>query len=154
MLKVHVWLPHQGLVGHASLSFGTDYVSFWPKTSAGKKDLKVKRSQPGHFMNALAEDVLSEGGRQPITVVIPNINKQELSKFVANLISNTPEYQLARYNCSHVVAECLKVACRQEASFRPNARDYSKLGKILGQGIWTPNEILRYAKELAARNVR
>jgi len=119
-----------------------------------KKDLKVKRSQPGHFMNALAEDVLSEGGRQPITVVIPNINEQELSKFVADLISNTPEYQLARYNCSHVVAECLKVACRQEPSFCPTARDYSKLEKILGQGIWTPNEILRYAKELAAQNVR
>lgn len=63
---------------------------------------------------------------------------------------NIPKYQLARYNCSNVVAECLKVACDKDPSFHPTAHDYSKLGKVLGRGIWTPNEILRYASELAA----
>lgn len=65
MLKVHVWPPHGNMVGHASLSFGTDYVSFWPADAAGKKDLKIKRSHPGHFMAALQEDIAAEGGRQP-----------------------------------------------------------------------------------------
>lgn len=150
MLKIHVWQPHGNMVGHASLSFGANYVSFWPEDAAGKKDLKIKRSHPGSFMNALHEDVQAEGGRQPITVTIPHINQEKLSRFVAELISNAPRYQLARYNCSNVVAECLKIACDREPGFRPTAHDYGRIGKVLGRGIWTPNEILRYARELAS----
>ncbi|MFT7687802.1 MAG: hypothetical protein ACI9FB_003159 [Candidatus Azotimanducaceae bacterium] len=152
MLNVHVWPPHGGMVGHASLSFGSNYVSFWPAGSAGKKDLKIKRSQPGHFMAALQEDVQSEGNRRPITVTLPRVNENELSKYIANLMSNTPRYQLARYNCSNIVAECLEVACGVGPSFHPTAHDYGKLGKTLGRGIWTPNEVLRYARELATAN--
>ena len=149
MLKVHVWPPHGNMVGHASLSFGANYVSFWPEDAAGKKDLKIKRSHPGSFMSALHEDIQAEGGRQPITVMILSINQEKLARFVAELISTTPRYQLARYNCSHVVAECLRVACDKNPSFHPCARDYGRLGRILGGGIWTPNDILRYARELA-----
>jgi hypothetical protein len=152
VLKVHVWQPQGNMVGHASLCFGANYVSFWPEDSAGKKDLKIKRSHPGSFMNALQEDIRAEGGRQPVTVTILNINQEKLSRFVADLISNTPRYQLARYNCSNVVAECLKVACDRDPSFRPTAHDYGRVGKVLGRGIWTPNEILRYARELASHN--
>lgn len=149
MLKVHVWPPHGGMVGHTSLSFGADYISFWPQDSAGKKDLKIKRTHPGHFMAALQEDIRAEGGRQPITVVINNVNRTELAKHIANLIANKPSYQLARNNCSNIVAECLEVACGAGPSFKPSAHDYGKLGKVLGRGIWTPNEVLRYANELA-----
>lgn len=151
MLKVHIWLPHENMVGHASLAFGRNYISFWPEDGAGKKDLKIKRSHPGAFVDALHEDIRSEGGRQPITVSIPEFNSDDLSKFIADLISNAPRYQLARYNCSHVVAECLKVACGKGPSFHPCAQDYGRLGKVLGRGIWTPGEILRYARELAAQ---
>ncbi len=149
MLKVHVWPPHGNMVGHASLSFGTNYISFWPKDGAGKKDLKIKTSHPGHFMKALQEDIVSEGNRQPTTVIIPIINEEKLSRFIADLMSNTPRYQLAKYNCSHVVAECLKVACEKEPSFHPCAHEYGRLGRVLGRGIWTPSEILKYARELA-----
>jgi len=152
LLKVHVWLRHGNMVGHASLSFGVDYVSFWPEDDAGKKDLKIKRSHPGSLMNDLAEDIRAEGGRQPITVVIPHINTAKLSQFIKDLNSRTPRYQLAKYNCSHVVAECLKIACEKEPSFHPCAQDYGRLGRILGRGIWTPHEILRYAQELATHN--
>lgn len=100
-------------------------------------------------MRALEEDIQSEGGRKPITITLPNINADKLSRHVAELISNTPRYQLAKYNCSHVVADCLKVACEKEPSFNPSAHDYGKFGKVLGRGIWTPNEILRYARELS-----
>ncbi len=141
--------PHGNMVGHASLSFGTNYVSFWPEDGAGKKDLKIKRSHPGSFISALQEDIEAEGGRQPISVMIPNINQEKLSQHVVILISDTPRYQLARYNCSNVVAECLKVACDKDPSFLPTAQDYGRLGRLLGRGIWTPNEILRYARELA-----
>ncbi|MFA0812902.1 hypothetical protein ACCI49_18490 [Microbulbifer epialgicus] len=150
MLKVHVWPPHGNMVGHASLSFEGNYVSFWPEDGAGKKDLKIKTSQPGQFMNALHEDIQAEGNRQPITVTIPNINAEALEDFILNLQRNTPRYQLARYNCSNVVAECLKIACGREPSFYPTAQEYSKLGKFIGRGIWTPNQILQFARELAA----
>jgi hypothetical protein len=149
MLKVHVWLPHGGMVGHASLSFGNNYVSFWPEDAAGKKDLKVKRSHPGQFLEALHEDVHNEGDRQPITVSIPFSNFDRLEDFILDLQRRAPRYQLARYNCSSVVAECLQVACEQPPSFKPSAKDYSRLGGVLGRGIWTPTEVLRYARELA-----
>ncbi len=155
MLKVHVWLPHGNMVGHASLSFDNNYVSFWPEDSAGKKDLKIKRSHPGEFMNELQQDITAEGGQYPITVTINGDDNdfEKLEDFILDLQRNTPRYQLARYNCSHVVAECLKVACNQDPGFQPNAQDYGKLGKILGRGIWTPGEILRYARELANQNI-
>ena len=150
-MKVHVWLPQGNMVGHASLTFGTNYVSFWPEDAAGKKDLKIKTSHAGSFMNDLMEDIQAEGGRQPITVSIGRIDEAKLSRFIADLMSNTPRYQLARNNCSHVVAECLQVACGRGPSFHPSAQDYGRLGKTLGRGIWTPNEVLRYARELAGQ---
>lgn len=152
MLKVHVWKPHGNMVGHASLSFGGNYVSFWPEDGAGKKDLKIKRSHPGTFIEALHEDIQAEDGRQPETVVLQNINEDKLEDFILELQRQAPRYQLARYNCSNVVADCLKVACDTGPSFHPTAHDYGKLGRVLGTGIWTPNEILRYARELAAQS--
>jgi len=149
LIKVHVWQPHGDMVGHASLSFGANYVSFWPEESAGKKDLKIKRSHPGSFINALQEDIKMEGGRQPLNVMISNVNTDRLQDYIFKLQRNTPRYQLARYNCSHVVAECLKVACEKDPSFQPTAQDYGQLGRLIGRGIWTQNEILRYARELA-----
>ena len=153
-MKVHVWLPSGGMVGHASLYFGSNYVSFWPAESAGKKDLKVKTSRPGNFINALHEDIHSEGGRQPVTVLIANANVRQLEEFILKLQRNTPRYQVARYNCSNVVAECLRAAYDVEPSFHPTAQEYGQLARLLGRRIWTPNEILRYARELAAHNVR
>ncbi|MEM9102692.1 MAG: hypothetical protein AAGB12_10245 [Pseudomonadota bacterium] len=150
MLRVHVWPPEGNLVGHASLTFGTEYVSFWPETDSGKKDLKIKRSRPGAFIAALQQDIDSEGKRQPITITINfDIDEKKLEDYIFDLQHNVPKYQLARYNCSNVVADCLKVASGQKPSFRPKARSYGRLARIFGRGIWTPNEVLRYARELA-----
>lgn len=137
------------MVGHASLSFGSNYISFWPEDGAGKKDLKIKRSHPGQFMTALRQDIRQEDGRQPITVTIQSYDANKLEDFILDLQRKAPRYQLAKYNCSSVVAECLKIACNKNPGFTPSARDYGRLGKVLGRGIWTPNEILRYAQEIA-----
>lgn len=150
MVKVHVWLPDSAHVGHAALTIGTVYVSFWPQTEANKKDLKIKRSQPGAFNASLHDDIRSEGDRQPVTVTIANrVDEDALLDHIAELQRTMPRYQLARNNCSHVVAECLYAACGVKPSFVPNAGAYGRAGKLLGRGIWTPDQILKYAQELA-----
>jgi hypothetical protein len=150
VVKVHIWLPDSEHVGHTALTVDTVYVSFWPESEAGKKDLKIKRSHPGSFMTSLQDDVINEGNRQPITVTISNgVNESALLDHIELLQRNTPRYQLARNNCSHVIADCLYAACGQKPSFKPNAKEYGRAGKLLGWGIWTPDQILRYARELA-----
>ncbi len=49
--------------------------------------------------------------------------------------------------------EYLKIACNQDPGFQPNTQDYGKLGKVLGRGIWTSGERLRYARELENQKV-
>ena len=151
MLKVHVWMPNAEHVGHTALTINNVYVSFWPNGAAGKKDLKVKRSHPGAFMTSLQDDIINEGNRQPITVTLSEgVNESALMEYVKTLRGNTPRYQLARNNCSHIVAECLHIACQKKPSFVPDASSYGRIvGLFLGRGIWTPDQILKYARELA-----
>lgn len=150
MVKVHVWMPSAEHVGHTALTIGNVYVSFWPDGAAGKKDLKIKRSHPGAFMTSLQDDVLNEGNRQPITTAITGkINEAALLDHIELLQRNAPRYQLARNNCSHVVADCLFIACQKKPSFVPDARAYGRAGMVLGRGIWTPDQVLKYARELA-----
>ena len=102
MVKVHVWLPDSKHVGHTSLTIKKEYVSFWPKDEAGKKDIKIKRSQPGMLIQSLREDIRNEGGRQPITVELPALNEEAVLDFIAKIQQSTPRYQIARNNCSHI----------------------------------------------------
>jgi hypothetical protein len=149
MIKVHVWFADGEHVGHTAMSIGFDYVSFWPVGDATKKDLKIKRSHPGAFMDSLNDDIRNEGGRQPITVTLLNVDQKALLNHIERMRENIPRYQLARNNCSHIVAECLYVASNKKPSFIPSAAAYGRVGKVLGRGIWTPDQVLKYARELA-----
>ncbi|MGI1679427.1 MAG: hypothetical protein K6L75_11880 [Cellvibrionaceae bacterium] len=150
MVIVHVWLPDENHVGHTALTVDNVYVSFWPDGDAEKKDLKIKRSHPGAFMTDLQDDIRNEGNRIPISIKINNIDKHALLLYIKKIQREAPRYQIARNNCSHVVAECLFVACSKKPSFTPTAQEYGNTGRILGYGIWTPRQILRYARELTA----
>ncbi len=151
-MQVHVWLPDSSNVGHTSLSIGEDYISFWPHGSAGKKDLKIKRSQPGMLVPSLHEDIVNEGHRQPITIELSSLDEAAVLDYIVELRANTPRYQLARNNCSHIVAGALEAGAGGKASFRPHAGQYGNLGRILGAGIWTPDQVLKFARELAAKS--
>lgn len=37
MVRIHVWTKNETHIGHASLTIGTTYVSFWPEGNAVKK---------------------------------------------------------------------------------------------------------------------
>lgn len=151
MVKVHVWLPNGTHVGHAALTLGNDYISFWPDGGAEKKDLKIKRSQPGMWMQDLQEDITNEGNRWPITIDLPRLDSARALQYIKDLQREAPRYQLARNNCSHVVANALMAGSACAPSFTPHAGHYSSLGRVLGIGIWTPDQILRFAKELESR---
>ncbi len=148
MVKVHVWLPAGGFVGHTALTVEDRYISFWPETNAGKKDLKIKRSQPGMLLQSIRQDIINEGNREPITVELPNLDSQRILIYLASLEDSIPRYQLARNNCSHIVAKALIEGAKCEPSFIPHAGNYSKIGRVLGIGIWTPDQVLKFAREL------
>jgi len=100
MVKVHVWLPNGTHVGHAALTVKDRYISFWPDGEAGKKDLKIKRSQPGMLLQSINEDIHNEGNRQPITVDLPKLEEERVLMYLADLEDEMPRYQIARNNCS------------------------------------------------------
>jgi hypothetical protein len=149
MVKVHIWLPNASHIGHAALTINNTYVSFWPDGEAGKKDLKIKTSQPGTFMLDLTDDIHNEGDREPTTIELNDLNEEKILEHIRSIQVSIPRYQLARHNCSNVVVDCLKVGSSVKPSFIPNAGAYSRLGKFLGIGIWTPDQALKFAKELA-----
>ena len=149
MVKVHVWLPDTQNVGHTALTIGTVYVSFWPEGGASKKDIKIKRSHPGSFVQALQEDIANEGRRQPTTIELSGLDENRILDFVNDLIQRRPQYQLARHNCSHVVANCLLAGTEKRPSFTPHAGHYTKIGRY-ALGVWTPDQVLKFAGELKA----
>lgn len=117
MVKVHVWMPTTNYVGHTALTVGNVYISFWPESEAVKKDLKIKRSQPGMFVQHLHEDIANEGNRPPVTISIDNIDENRILDYIALIQSNVPRYQIARNNCSHIVAMALMKGADSEPSF-------------------------------------
>jgi hypothetical protein len=148
MIKVHVWLPDAQHVGHTSLEVRDEYISFWPDGEAGKKDLKIKTSQPGMLVPYFHDDIRNEGNRMPVTVELPNLDEDAVVAFAKQLQRQLPRYQLARNNCSHVVAQALMAGASAKPSFTPHAGHYGRAGRILGIGIWTPDQILRFVREL------
>lgn len=148
MIKVHVRLPDNNHVGHAALTIDNIYISFWPDGTAGKKDLKIKRSLPGAFVQSLHEDIRNEGNRSPLTIELESLDEERVLDYIAAIQESTPRYQLARNNCSHIVAQALMAGSDLKPSFTPHAGQYGKLGRFLGVGIWTPDQVLKFAKEL------
>jgi len=149
MVKIHVWLPNGNHVGHTAMTVQNRYISFWPDGEASAKDLKIKRSQPGVLMDSLQDDIRNEGNRPPATIAIENLNEESILDFIANMQDNIPRYQLARNNCSHMIANILIEGGNCKPSFTPHAGHYGIAGRVLGVDIWTPDQILKFAQELS-----
>lgn len=150
-MQVHIWLPHGNHVGHASLTIRGIYFSFWPEDNAGKKDLKSKRSHPGSLMQTIEDDIRAEDGMIPRTFEMKGLDENAVIEYVTGVQENLPRYQLARNNCSHVVAAALMAGAGRKPSFIPHAGSYGRLGRIVGIGIWTPDQVLKFVQELGGR---
>jgi len=152
MARVHVWLPDSEHIGHTSISLTGRYISFWPEGGANAKDIKIKRSHPGMLMDTLEDDIENEGNRYPITIDIPELNEAKILDYLKEITISMPHYQIARNNCSHIVAKALMAGTDKKPSFTPHAGFYTKnliIGRVFGLGIWTPHHILKFAKELS-----
>lgn len=99
-------------------------------------------------MQDLRDDIRNEGDRQPVTIDLPRLNEDAVLEYVGSIHKSTPRYQIARNNCSHVVAYALMAGAQRNPSFTPHAGNYGRIGRVLGLGIWAPDQILRFAKEL------
>lgn len=131
-MQIHIWLPHGDHVGHASLTVRGIYFSFWPEERAGKKDLKSKRSHPGSLMQTIEDDIRAEDGMIPRTFEMKGLDEEAVIEYVTGVQENLPRYQLARNNCSHVVAAALMAGAGRKPSFIPHAGSYGRLGRIVG----------------------
>lgn len=150
-MHVHIWLQHGGHVGHASLTVRGIYFSFWPDTDSGKKDLKTKRSHDGSLMEYVEDDIKAEGMVLPKTYELHGLDEDAVVAYVRGVQENLPRYQLARNNCSHVIAAALITGAGRKPSFIPHAGSYGRVGRVAGIGIWTPDMIQKFVLELGGR---
>ena len=154
-IKIHVWLPHDGTVGHASLQIvGDIYISFWPASEVSKGSAKAKsRLKWGTAPAAVAsyeDDKQNEGGRDAETVTLVSLEVDPIRAYWVKLLGSKKSYHFLWYNCSTVVAGCLRLGSDTPASIRPSAAAYARLAGLLGE-VWTPEEVLRYARELQGK---
>ena len=69
--------------------------------------------------------------------------------FIADMQDDIPRYQLARNNCSHMIADILIEGGSCKPSFIPHAGHDGIAGRVLSIGICTPDQVLKFAQELA-----
>jgi hypothetical protein len=155
-VKVYVWLPTGGKVGHCSMQVGDRaYVSLWPgngrkgfvRTALHKMTMNVKRSP---FYRDYAADLAAEGA-DPIAVELKSLDEVSIQKYWEKVQASGLEYELTEFNCSTIVANTLYIGSNLQPSFQPLAEidTYVGLGIPLGQvEAWEPKHILQYAKEI------
>lgn len=155
-VKVHIWLPQGGNVGHSSLQIGeTGYMSFWPdKAKKGFVSSIIR-----HFtMNVMRRPLYQnyefdreKEGFDPIVIDLENMNEAAMQEYWEKIRESELAYKLAEFNCSTVIANALYIGSKLQPSFRPLAAvdDYVGTGIPLGQiEAWEPKTILQYAKEI------
>ena len=155
-IKVYVWLPKGGNVGHSSMRVGEQtYISFWPgqgrkgfvRSALRKMTMNVKRSP---FYRDFESDQAAEGF-DPIVVELESMNETAIEKYWEKVQASELVYELTEFNCSTIIANALYLGSNRQPSFQPLAEvdTYVGLGIPLGQvEAWEPKYILQYAKEL------
>lgn len=84
----------------------------------------------------------------PKTHEIEGLNEGAVIQYVRGAQENLPRYQIARNNCSHVVASALMAGAGRKASFIPHSGSHGRLGCVVGMGVRTPAMVLKFVQEL------
>jgi hypothetical protein len=155
-VKVFVWLPVGGRVGHSSMQVGDlTYISLWPghdgkgfaRAAIQNMTMNVKRRP---FYGAYETDVETEGN-EPIVVELKSLDEAAIHKYWEKVQASGLAYELTEFNCSTIVANALYIGSNLQPSFQPlaNIDTYIGLGIDLGKvEAWEPKYILEYAKEI------
>ncbi len=158
-VKVFVWLPKGGNVGHSSMQVGDrTYISFWPghgrkgfvRSAIRKMTMNVKRRP---FYRDYAADCDAEGF-DPIVVELNTLDEIAIQTYWEKVQASELNYELTEFNCSTIIANALYLGSALQPSFQPLAEidQYVGLGIPLGQvEAWEPKYILQYAREIKRR---
>ncbi len=155
-VKVYIWLPQGGNVGHSSLQIGeAAYMSFWPDRAKKGFITSAIRSLTMNVMRQpLYQDYSldrAKEGFDPIVLDLENLNEAAMIEYWEKVKDSELVYKLAEFNCSTVIANALYIGSNLKPSFRPLAAvdDYVGTGIPLGSiEAWEPKTILQYAKEI------
>jgi hypothetical protein len=155
-VKVYIWLPNEGRVGHSSMQIGGEtYISFWPgqgrkgfvRTAIQKMTMNVKRRP---YYRDYESDLAAEGF-DPIVVELNNLDEMSIEIYWNKVQGSELNYELTEFNCSTIIANALYIGSGLKSSFQPLAEvdTYVGLGIPLGQvEAWEPKHVLQYAKEI------
>ncbi len=155
-VKVFVWLPNAGNVGHTAMQIGEDlYISFWPDKAKKSFAASIVRHLTMNVVRSpLYQDYLfdrEKNGFEPIITELEYLKEEEIREYWSKVKDSEVSYKLAEFNCSTVIANSLYIGSGLQPSFRPLADldTYIGLGIPLGEiEAWEPKTILQYAKEI------
>ncbi|MBL0869973.1 MAG: hypothetical protein IBJ18_05280 [Phycisphaerales bacterium] len=144
MLTVHVWGPmvtlKHRLAGHASISVGSAYISWWPETG-------VFNTSP-YRIRTLQMDIEAEAKRSPENTVISGLNEKAILDWWCGFglqcggqSAQGPmlPYDLAKQNCSTVAAMALRAG---------GGDAYAGGWWVKNNLVWTPRDVGRYARAI------
>jgi hypothetical protein len=147
MITVYVWLPKhinsQKNVGHASMMVGGHtYISWWPDETAG-----LGRNYTPIRNKSFNSDVKDEGCSPDVSINLEGLDESAILQWWQGfgLVSNNVvlqgpmlPYNIAKKNCSTVVATGLKVG---------GGDKYSKWYNSWS-AVWRPQTVLEYASSI------
>jgi hypothetical protein len=155
-VKIYVWLPKGGQVGHSSMQVGDrSYISFWPGAdrkgfihlAIRKMTMNVKRRP--HYRDYEADR--SAEGFDPMAIELDSLDENVIHTYWQKVQISGLDYELTQFNCSTIIANALYLGSNLQPSFQPLAEVdlYVGLGIPLGEvEAWEPKHILQYAKEI------
>lgn len=150
MVRVFIWSMQATAkqIGHASIQVQSHYMSWWPDTPV---QLSLNSAPVAPIRNkTYASDVSDEGSAPNHTISINGLEETEMIKWwqgfavLGGFHGPVPPYQLTKMNCSSIVAQALKVGGGDK-----HAGFFARRGNFLtGSEIWTPTEVLSFAKAI------
>lgn len=79
--KLYIWKNSPSNVGHASLEVNSKYMSYWPRSAAGKKDFKIGQSHEPSFPKSYAADRRLEGEPAHHTLILNNLDEAAICTY-------------------------------------------------------------------------
>lgn len=160
-VTLFVWkVEPGGNPGHSSLQVGNTYMSYWPRTAAGKNDIKLGQTHTAGFMSAYKADVRVERKDSDARRQLIGLKTQPMLDAWDAFMANPARYNMVRHNCSTIIATMLQIGSGIAPSFVPKvaiddhtqspaSRLFLRLRFFSSHiRMWTPDALLFYADDI------